>query len=206
VGAVAGLGVVVVSAAPASAKGPESATITGPGLDDPIELSIGNDGFNGLDTGVWNALPDSGSAPLVAKAPPGDLGDRYVITWQMMINEDETTPLRQELYLDAEGGAVAYTPAGQPFFDVKTVAGWYRVPPSTVDAFAELGVPVSAKKLSASTAGGPPVDSSTADSSSAGRAVLVVGGVGLAAAAAGLVGVVATRRARRRQGVAPTAA
>jgi hypothetical protein len=201
------LAAVLASAAPAWAKGPQSLSISGPGLATPIEVSYTShpDEWSHIDTGVWHALPGETDAALLADAPTDDLGSHYTLTWQVMTGPEETTPIRQDLYLDAPGGPLVYTPAGQPIWDGVTRGGWYRPPERLRDVLASVGVPVagaSRKEASASrlTASSAPASGGEPAASASGDAPWPVAITGLAAAlaVAGLGGALALRRTRRR--------
>lgn len=133
---------------PVAAKGPQSVTITGPGMDRPIELmdSANSDLVVRLmeQTGLWYA---AGELPLPLEHPAGDLGPAYTLAW---INSgppgksvDERT-IRQEIYLYAENGPVIHTPAQETLGGWgPDVIGWFAAPSGLRDTLAELGVPVS---------------------------------------------------------------
>lgn len=136
---------------PVAAKGPQSAIITGPGIDRPIEL-IDRTVENNPDlvvrlmeqTGLWFA---TGDLPLPLEKPAGDLGPAYTLSW---INSgppdksvDERT-IRQLLYLDAENGPLIHTPAQESLQGWGPgVIGWFAAPSGLRDTLAELGVPVA---------------------------------------------------------------
>ena len=197
----------VASAGPAWAKGIESATISGPGLDHPLDVTPPNgDGgrLAGL-TGFWDAMPGQPSPPTFTKqAPPGQLGPRYTITWRLMTGPEETTAIRQDLYPDAAGGPLVHTPAGQRIFEGKTVGGWYAAPFTLRDVLGSLGVPVAdaapakAGKVSAAT---PEEASAAASNGWPWPAVIIA--VTAVVALAGAGGAVVVHRARRRERVAP---
>jgi hypothetical protein len=134
---------VMVAAGPASAKGPVAATVSGPGIDDPIDVL---DTISADDTGVWHALSDFADPGVLTSAPGTDLGPRYTLVWEMMSGPEETTPILQHLYLDAEGGPVAHTETGQPVGDAVTSDRWYRMPNRVRDILAAEGVPVDGVK------------------------------------------------------------
>jgi hypothetical protein len=133
------------------AKGPESATVTGPGIEEPIELL---DVARGLDpsgelerqlmhqTGLWSAPTFESRQP-----PTGELGPAYTLTW---INSGppgrsvESRTIRQELYPDADGGSVIHTPpqAGLEGWGPE-VTGWFDAPNTLWDTLAQLGLQVS---------------------------------------------------------------
>jgi hypothetical protein len=187
------LAIVLALAGPARAKGIQSATITGPGLDEPIDVAHGDgDGLASL-TAFWEVMPGQPQPPtLTDQAPTKQLGPRYRLTWRLMTDTDETTAIRQDLYPYAEGGPLVHTAAGQPIFDAATVGGWYEAPVALRDRLNALGVLPAASD---------PVDAAPSSDDSPWRAVIVV-----AAGAAALVsvgGAVALRRARRRERVAP---
>jgi hypothetical protein len=203
------LGLVLAAAVPASAKGPQSLSISGPGLTSPIELSSDSnpEELSEIDTGMWLAMPGATDPALLADAPTGDLGSRYTLTWQLMGGPGgETSPIRQDLYLDAAGGPLAYTPAGQPIWDGVTRSGWYRAPERVRDMLASAGVPVaggSRDEVSASprTVSATPASRDAAAGRGSGDPAWPEAIIGLTAAlaAAGVGGVLAVRRTRRRR-------
>ena len=138
--------IIVATAGLAVAKGPESATITGPGLDEPLELVdwSNRDAMSALmeQTGIWF---DTGRA---LEEPPDTLGPAYVIAW---VNSGppglpvaERT-IVQEVYLAADGGPVLHTPTQASTENWgQRVLGWRTAPPELSDTLASLGVPVDA--------------------------------------------------------------
>jgi hypothetical protein len=202
-GAVA-LALVVALAGPAQAKGIESATITGPGLEEPIDVAHPDGSKLPALTGFWDVMPGQPSPPaLVEQAPTTQLGSRYTITWRLMTDANETTAIHQNLYPYAEGGPLVQTPAGQAIFDGATVSAWYEAPIALRDVLGSLGVPApestsaAAKSLAATPQGvGAP-------SSNDSPWHVVIGVAAGAVAVAGVGGAVAVRRARRRERVAP---
>lgn len=184
------LALVLALAEPAQAKGIRSATITGPGLDEPLVAH--GDGLASL-TAFWEVMPGQPQPPaLTDQAPTKQLGPRYRLTWRLMTHADETTAIHQDLYPHAEGGPLVHTAAGQPIFDAATVGGWYEAPVALRDRLNALGVPPAASD---------PVDAAPSSDDSPWRDVIVVAAG--AAALASLGAAVAVRRARRRERVAP---
>ncbi|MGH9288516.1 MAG: hypothetical protein ACRD0V_09565 [Acidimicrobiales bacterium] len=203
--AACGVAVALAWAAPASAKGIQSATITGPGLDDPIDVSPpdGNGGNLAALTAFWEVIPGQPAPPtLMEQAPAGRLGPRYTVTWQLMTDADETTAIRQDLYPLAEGGPLVHTAAGQPIFDGATLGGWYEAPIALRDMLSSLGVPPAsaASPAKSSPATPPAVRSQSSDDWP--WPPVIIGATG-AVALASVGGVVAVRRVRRRERVAP---
>lgn len=133
---------------PAAAAGAESATITGPGLDAPIEALTEVPELSRL-TGAWFAAVADDVEPLMTKAPTDALGRRFILTWVMLgptAVAPEQRSIVQELYPDAEGGPVVHTPAGQSLAGEELWSGsygWYRAPKRLHSALAELGLPIS---------------------------------------------------------------
>ena len=147
-GAAVLVGLVVGLAAPATAKGVASLTVTGPGipLDAPIEVSGRTHPTEWEDilasSGVQEALFDLGPSGLAAQAKTEYLGLRHTLTWNVMTGPGETTPIRQDLYLQADGGPLTYTEPGQPIWDGVTRGGWHRAPERFRQALADACVPV----------------------------------------------------------------
>jgi hypothetical protein len=128
------------------AKGPESATLTGPGIERPIELidpaksfdSYQNDApirLLGL-TGLW-------AGPRTARAtPPEDLGDAYTITWVNMGppgDPIEKRTIYQDIYLDAAGGPLIHTPEQMSLEGWGLeVVGWFEAPEELAATIKEV--------------------------------------------------------------------
>jgi hypothetical protein len=147
------LGVIVLAwASPALAKGPDQATITGPGLARPIVIagygepgSVGNLGELADGSGLFVAMfgPD-GENQLVIAAPAGTLGPRYDLTYRVPDGTPNGGLVRQDLYPGAAGGPVTYTAAGQPVFGTVTTGGWYQAPATFGVLLSTIGVPAGA--------------------------------------------------------------
>ncbi len=133
-----------------SAKGPESATITGPGIDRPIELidTANPDLVTRLmqQTGLWFT---TGDLPRPLEEPLAELGPSYTLAWINGIppgkSVDERT-IVQVIYPDAENGPVIHTPDQEALSGGwgPGVIGWFAAPSGLRDTLAELGVPISA--------------------------------------------------------------
>jgi hypothetical protein len=130
--AVAASALAVISSEIAAAKGAQVVTITGPGLDPPLRLDnlhdqAGVPGPNdvGNATGALLFAAGEPTSAITARRPPGPLGPRYRVTFQVMTGPDELKPLRQDVYPFARVGFVVYTPPGQRVFDRKARSGWY---------------------------------------------------------------------------------
>ena len=212
------VGVVVALAAPAAAKGVASLTVTGPGIpiDAPIEVSGRTHPAELEDifasSGVPEALPDLGSSALATRAGTVDLGPRHALTWHVMTGPGEMTPLRQDLYLQADGGPLTYTEPGQPIWGGVTRGGWYRAPERLRQALADACVPIigdfeasaacserrmAAKAASASVGTANPREREQRSGSSSWPEAIA----GITAATALIVtgGMVAHKRTRRRR-------
>ena len=157
----AGTGVAAVLwlAAPALAKGPSQASITGPGLVRAVIVAgNGEPGEQGTlavlagQTGLVNALfgadisvAQQAPVPLRSPPPKASLGVRYTVIYIV----PGVTPqpgeqfgrIRQDLYPSAAGGPVIYTPPGQDGFGQPLqVTGWLRGSHQLTRALAQLGV------------------------------------------------------------------
>jgi hypothetical protein len=193
-------------AGPASAKGIQSATITGPGLDEPIDVppSEGDGGRLAALTAVWEVMPGQPQPPgLSQQAPTGQLGRRYTVTWRLMTGPDETTAIRQDVYPDAAGGPLVHTAAGQPIFDGTTVGGWYEAPSGLRDMLRALGVPPAGTALVEPSAATPSAELAPSPRHSPWPGVMFGAAGALALAGVGGAVAIRARRARRRERVAP---
>jgi hypothetical protein len=141
----------------AGAKGARSATITGPGLHTPIELSLDTStqpgrtqaptlpGPNELANvaGLF-AIWASSATNLSASPPAGRLGPRYVITYHWLVGPNTTKPIHQDLYPLATAGPLTYTPPGQRGFSSQTLqGGWYRADLRLTNLLILIGIPAA---------------------------------------------------------------
>jgi hypothetical protein len=141
--------VVLGTATPALAKGPDRAIITGPELAEPIVVADGGEpGMAGnlsdlaQKSGLFPAMfGTSGAVPLLARQPAGRLGPKYALVYRVPAGDD-TRSVRQDLYPSAGGGPLTYTPAGQTVFGGSPVtSGWFRGEDGLGALLARLGVP-----------------------------------------------------------------
>jgi hypothetical protein len=147
-------------AAPALAKGPSQARITGPGLVRAIVVSgHGEPGEPGrlaslaLETGLFSVMFGAGAgiggpvpAPLGTPPPQASLGPGYVVVYTVPgvapRPGQQFGQVRQDVYPRAAGGPVIYTPRGQHGFEGPLpVTGWLRGRPQLARTLAQLGVP-----------------------------------------------------------------
>ena len=147
---VAALGMSLVLAGAASAKGPIAATITGPGLDSPLKLSYRSIEFRDAmakltqDGDFFRQAFTSMAARSAASRPPaGRLGPRYLVVYTVP-GPRGTSFLRQHLYPYAAAGAVTFMPKGQRFWGTeRTRGGWSRGSRALADALVTAGLPAA---------------------------------------------------------------
>jgi len=148
----------VMVAAPALAKGPSQARVTGPGLVHPIVVSGGGEpGQAGRlaslaeQTNLFTVLFGAGgSVPAPTRlrtAPPkASLGPRYTLIYTVPGVTPQPSQqfgrIRQDLYPRAAGGPIIYTPPGQRGFGRPLLlSGWFRGSRQLSRTLAQLGVP-----------------------------------------------------------------
>jgi hypothetical protein len=149
-----------VVAAPAAAKGPTAATITGPGLQAPIQLHGDPEGapdsrFGRLLQGggffqqVFRQVPD---ATLRAQ-PKVRLGPRYDVVYLLPTPAGKAL-IRQQLYPYAQGGPLTYVQPGQVFYGgMETRGGWIQAPQGLLPTLVTFGLPSRAPSLTQSGLG-----------------------------------------------------
>jgi hypothetical protein len=137
----------LVFPASALAKGPSAATIEGPGLTKRLAIDGSGSWDEGgpfvtlvEETAFFSATWGGGHAMLGTR-PPGPLGPRYRVTYDLPGPNGRVDPIRQDLYPYARGGPLTFTPAGQPFFDQRTIGGWFRGKPRLRAALVQVGLP-----------------------------------------------------------------
>jgi len=149
----------ITLAAPALAKGPSQARISGPGLAHAIVVSgngepgqPGRLGTLAAQTGLFIVLFGANAGvlaqtPKQLRTPPPEasLGPRYTITYTV----PGVTPrpgeqfgrIRQDLYPRAAGGLLVYTPRGQNGFGgLLSVTGWLRASRGLARTLAQFGI------------------------------------------------------------------
>ena len=147
-GASLALIIVLLPGLPAVAKGPGSATITGPG--GTVEVSPGTYRYGDEDP-FWDLQSESGVIPLalmdgdeVGTQPAGDLGEPLIVTWEMGDRD-----IVQFIYLNAKGGPITHIEP-DPAHGVR--GGWHRPPAfgaivsgtGLKTALADLGIEIPA--------------------------------------------------------------
>lgn len=212
--------VLVGVAHPGAAKGPSSATLSGPGIDPPIDLIATSDSSLMHEimeqTGLWF----SPTVPLLFEPASADLGPRYTLSWVNSgppnLSEDERT-IHQYIYAHVDLGLVIHTPeqAGLSGWG-GGVTGWFDAPPGLHETMIELGIDIqgageSNKAMAPNEVGGPssrvvpvrvdtalqPGDPAASESSqnAGSSAAIYIGVLGTIVAAIALAAVTA-RRAR----------
>jgi hypothetical protein len=129
----AALVLALVLSASAAAKGPASASISGPGLD--RSLTIRGDGempgnplgalatTSGFYAQMYGQSPD----PTLASRPSGTLGPRYRAAYVVPGPNDIQSRVVQYLFPYAKPVALTFMKPGQTFWDGrKAHGGWYR--------------------------------------------------------------------------------
>jgi hypothetical protein len=136
--------VVLAGSGSAQAKGPDHATISGPGIG-TTRLTM-DDPDRSLDrllqlTRFW----ESAERPAWDADPPaGDLGAAYTVTYHVPDLHDpggaKPDSVRQDIYPFAESGPVVYLAPGQTVYDTDLAAGWFAADDRLVGVMTELGV------------------------------------------------------------------
>jgi hypothetical protein len=128
--ALAALATALLLPASALAKGPSTATVTGPGKT----LRFAGNGEWGRTplgnltqyAGFFPAAFGQEPNPMLRSRPQGRLGPKFTIHYVVPGPSATTYRITQDLYPYAKGGAATYMKPGQPIFDARTRGGWYR--------------------------------------------------------------------------------
>jgi hypothetical protein len=147
--AVAALAVALAIPSAAAAKGPASASISGPGLD--RNLAVHGQGEMGPGTPLGMLVDQGGyfaqvfgqtpTATLAAR-PKGTLGPRYRITYVIPGPNAVQSRLVQLFYPFAKPVPLTYMKPGQSFWTTeKTVGGWYRASKALTRSLIQVGLP-----------------------------------------------------------------
>jgi hypothetical protein len=140
----------LATAAPAAAKGPSSASLTGPGLGHALPVKgLGERGpgtplgalvqFGGFFPQVFGGVPD----PTRRTRPAGDLGPRYRVVYRVPGPGGKST-IVQDVYPYAKPNPVTHMRAYQRFWDdMFTHGGWFVSRSALKATLVEVGVPKS---------------------------------------------------------------
>ena len=156
------LAAVCVVAPSALGKGASEATITGPGLGEPITLAgEGQAGGEQLmqiaeAAGFFPAVFSRSPDPMLDERPAGTLGPKYRVEYVMPGPNNELDVLVQEFYPYAQPVPVSYVAPGQPFWTTEeTRGGWFVATAALKDQLVAAGLPETAPTGD----GAPPSDS-----------------------------------------------
>jgi hypothetical protein len=139
-------------AAPALAKGPARATLSGPGLESSIAVTGEGEGGTGtalgalVDSGgffaqVFGQTPDRTSQ----RVPAGTRGPRYTVVYVVPGPNEVSSGLVEYVYPYAKPVPLTYMRATQRFWDGRrTHGGWYRSTPALTRLLIRLGLPAQA--------------------------------------------------------------
>jgi hypothetical protein len=120
----------------ASAKGPSSASITGPNLDRVLTIRGGGEGGPGTPLGrlvdlggffaqMYGQTPD----PTLAARPAGTLGPRYKVVYVVPGPNGIESRVVQLAYPFAKPAPLTYMKPGQVYWGVRHAhGGWYSAP------------------------------------------------------------------------------
>jgi hypothetical protein len=135
----------------AAAKGPVSASITGPGTDRSLAVK-GNGEMPGNPLGtlttaggffaqMFGQVPD----PTLATRPKGTLGPRYKAVYVVPGPNNEMSRVVQYIYPYAKPVALTYLKPGQIFWQSrKAHGGWFQGSPALKRVLVRLGLPARA--------------------------------------------------------------
>lgn len=148
----------------AHAKSASQATIAGPGIDQPIEITgEGDVGGSVLmqiaeGAGFFGAVFGQSPDPMLDARPAGSLGPRYTVTYVMPGPSSGLDTIVQDVYPFAKPAPVSYTRPGQRFWTTeRTHGGWYVAASSLEHDLVAAGVPVTPRAITRSDGFSGPV-------------------------------------------------
>jgi hypothetical protein len=141
----------------AAAKGPASASITGPGLQRALALEGGGELGSGtalgtlVDAGgffpqLYGQSPD----PTLKNRPRGSLGPRFRVVYVVPGPNGIRSRVAQDAYPYASGGPVTHMKAGQSYWHGrKAHGGWFRASVELRKMLVRAGLPRTAAQARA---------------------------------------------------------
>ena len=135
-----------------AAKGPSTASLSGPGLDRALPITGEGEAGPGTPLGalvqlggffsgqVFEQIPD----PTTSTRPTGDLGPRYRVTYRLPGPNGEGSTIVQDVYPYAKPSPVTYMAAGQRVWaGQSTHGGWFVASARVKKALVAAGLPAS---------------------------------------------------------------
>ena len=143
--------VALVLPAAAVAKGPVSASISGPALERSLTIRGDGEGpgtalgtladASGFFAQMFGQSPD----PTLAVRPGGTLGPRYRVVYVVPGPNNIQSRVVQNLYPYAKPVALTYMKPGQTFWDSERAhGGWYRASTGLKKMLVRAGLPAKA--------------------------------------------------------------
>lgn len=136
----------------AAAKGPVSASISGPGLERPLVLTGDGEGPGtplgtlAAATGFFPQLFGQSPDPTLASRPRGTLGPRYAVLYVVPGPNGVRSRIVQHLYPYAKPVVLTYMRPGQRFWEGDTAhGGWYRATAALKRMLVRAGLPPRAR-------------------------------------------------------------
>ena len=131
----------------AAAKGPVSASISGPGLQSPLRVSGDGEGpgtalgtlatSSGFFAQMFGQTPD----PTFTTRPKRALGPRYKVVYLVPGGSDIQSRVVQWIYPYARPVALTHMKANQLFWETEhTHGGWYRATPALKTMLVRAGL------------------------------------------------------------------
>jgi len=147
---VAALGAALLLPVAALAKGPSSASVSGPGLLGSVPVPGEGEGGYGTPLGdlvsaggFFPAMFGQSPDPMSKAKPKGLLGPRYTVTYVVPGPNGKST-IVQQIYPYAKPDPVTYMKPGQAFWgDQRTYGGWFRGSAQLKAALVRIGLPAS---------------------------------------------------------------
>ena len=135
----------------ALAKGPSSASISGPGSGGGVNIT--GDGESGgtplgdltEQAGFFPAVFGQEPNPMLPARPKGDLGPKYTISYDVPGEGGSVIHIQQAVYPYANPPAT-YMEPGQQVFDMETRGGWFQADPQLKNTLVSAGLPATATR------------------------------------------------------------
>jgi len=140
----------------AAAKGPDQASISGPGLGKTIVLGGSGESIQtalgqvAMLAGFFPAAFQESPDPMLDRAPTKQLGPKYRIHYRVPGPNNQTFRIDADLYPYAKGGALTYTQPGQRIFGMHARGGWFLGGTQLRLALVHEGLPAHAPASGAS--------------------------------------------------------